>query len=245
MREELNKLADDMADDLLDGLWKVLSNEAGLYKAALEIHRRLRALAERAPAGGEPHGYAYRYNSPLGGTELRFNGGREVNGGKPIEAVPYWLGAPPSQPVAPHFNLAVSPDLQARLDACATLMADWPDYMKRAAQSAPPSQPVAIGSGSRYEWREGHGIFDNERGSYLLLGDDEHASILWRALTSQPVALPDGWVAVPREMTEPMRDAMHDRIRILCDPYERSADIQNDLEVWAAILAAAPEVPRG
>jgi hypothetical protein len=44
-----------------------------------------------------PHGYAYRYHA-LGGDVLRFNSGEPVNGGKPFEAVPYWLGKPPAQP---------------------------------------------------------------------------------------------------------------------------------------------------
>jgi hypothetical protein len=47
-----------------------------------------------------PSGYAYRYRSPFGGTCIRFNGGEEVNGGRPIEAVPYWF-APPSAPATP------------------------------------------------------------------------------------------------------------------------------------------------
>lgn len=51
---------------------------------------------------------------------------------------------------------------------------------------------------------------------------------------------PDGWVLVPREPTDAMLDAMHGRIRILCNPAERTADIQNDAEVWAAMIAAAP-----
>jgi hypothetical protein len=47
-----------------------------------------------------PSGYAYRYRSPFGGTCIRFNGGEEVNGGRPIEPVPYWF-APPSAPATP------------------------------------------------------------------------------------------------------------------------------------------------
>lgn len=46
----------------------------------------------------EPDGYAYHYAWHSGGTVLRFNGGEAVNGSQPIEAVPYWLGKPPSQP---------------------------------------------------------------------------------------------------------------------------------------------------
>lgn len=41
---------------------------------------------------------------------------------------------------------------------------------------------------SRYEWREGYGLWDSARGTYLLLGDDEHAPILWRALMNEHVA---------------------------------------------------------
>lgn len=51
------------------------------------------------------------------------------------------------------------------------------------------------------------------------------------------------WVLVPRVPTEAMLDAMHSRIRILCDPAECTAAIQNDREVWAAMLAAAPPAP--
>lgn len=48
-------------------------------------------------ASAEPSGYAYRY---LDG--IRFNDGREVNGCKPTEALPYWFGAAPvaQEPVA-------------------------------------------------------------------------------------------------------------------------------------------------
>lgn len=51
------------------------------------------------------------------------------------------------------------------------------------------------------------------------------------------------WVLVPRVPTEAMLDAMHSRIRILCDPAERTASIQNDREVWAAMLAGSPPAP--
>ena len=39
-----------------------------------------------------PHGYAYRYHDYRGDV-LRFNNGEEVNGSKPFEVVPYWIGA--------------------------------------------------------------------------------------------------------------------------------------------------------
>lgn len=42
-----------------------------------------------------PFAYAYRYPSfpPVGATVIRFNGGREVNGSKPIEAIPLYSAA--------------------------------------------------------------------------------------------------------------------------------------------------------
>jgi hypothetical protein len=47
-------------------------------------------------AHNTPDGYAYRY--PDG---IRFNDGHEVNGSKPIESIPYFLGVPPSAPAQP------------------------------------------------------------------------------------------------------------------------------------------------
>jgi hypothetical protein len=42
-----------------------------------------------------PDGYAYRYRTTLGNdTVIRFDGSGDVNGCRPIEAVPYWLGNP-------------------------------------------------------------------------------------------------------------------------------------------------------
>lgn len=75
---------------------------SGVLPAPGEANKTASELRALAAQCGEPHGYAYRYPSIFGdgGTVLLFNGGGEVNGGKPVEAVPYWLGAPPSQPVA-------------------------------------------------------------------------------------------------------------------------------------------------
>jgi hypothetical protein len=50
---------------------------------------------EAMPSLAAPHGHAYRYPTPLGGTTIRFTSGREINGFRPIEAIPYWLGKPP------------------------------------------------------------------------------------------------------------------------------------------------------
>lgn len=50
----------------------------------------------------------------------------------------------------------------------------------------------------------------------------------------------EGMVMVPREPTEAMLDTMHATIRILVDPREKTADVQNDREVWSAMIAASP-----
>ena len=59
------------------------------------------------PATMTPHGYAYRYPGPLGGIE--FTDGQAINGSRPIEAIPYWLGVPPTPEAAP---VADDSDLQ-------------------------------------------------------------------------------------------------------------------------------------
>jgi hypothetical protein len=51
------------------------------------------------------------------------------------------------------------------------------------------------------------------------------------------------WVLVPKEPTDEMLTAMHETIRILCCPAEKTADIQNDCEVYQSMLAAAPTAP--
>lgn len=60
-----------------------------------ETHSRQDSHDKDDPSGAD--GYAYRYRHINGGTVLRFNHGEEVNGSKPIEAVPYWF-APVSVP---------------------------------------------------------------------------------------------------------------------------------------------------
>lgn len=48
---------------------------------------------------GEPFTYAYRYPAfpPEGATVIRFNHGEEVNGSKPIEAIPLYTRPSPSE----------------------------------------------------------------------------------------------------------------------------------------------------
>lgn len=68
----------------------------GMTRAEAALGDLLAAIDAQVPSG-----FAYRYRDALaGGTVIRFNSGHEVNGSRPIEAVPYWLGAPPA-PVAP------------------------------------------------------------------------------------------------------------------------------------------------
>lgn len=42
-----------------------------------------------------------------------------------------------------------------------------------------------------------------------------------------------------REPSEAILDVMHDRIQILVDPAKRTADIQNDRDLWQAMIDAA------
>jgi hypothetical protein len=54
------------------------------------------------------------------------------------------------------------------------------------------------------------------------------------------LAADPGWKRVPEEPTPQMLDAFHDRIRILCKPDLKEAEVLNDAEVYRAMLAAAP-----
>ena len=53
--------------------------------------------ATESPETPQPWGYAYRYSDGL----IRFNNGKDVNGGPPIEAIPIWLGHPPAAAIKP------------------------------------------------------------------------------------------------------------------------------------------------
>jgi len=122
---------------------------------AHDLMARARAAREADPEGEppSPSGYAYRYRSPFGGTYIRFNGGEEVNGGRPIEAVPYWF-APPSAPATPPAPEPgevedVAQWLHAHALDCRVLGRDvlgndWAEQCTRAAtllqqQCAPPA----------------------------------------------------------------------------------------------------------
>ena len=71
-----------------------------IVEAASAVLAALAALKAEPEGPANPSGYAYRYHDYSGGTYIKFNGGGEVNGGRPIEAVPYWF-APPSVPTTP------------------------------------------------------------------------------------------------------------------------------------------------
>lgn len=62
---------------------------------AAELEKVLKAHESRAQPA-EPDGYAYRYADGF----LRFNQGAPVNGGKPIEAIPFYFAPPPAQPAS-------------------------------------------------------------------------------------------------------------------------------------------------
>jgi len=55
-----------------------------------------------------------------------------------------------------------------------------------------------------------------------------------------PQPTPEGWQVVPKQPTPEMLNVFHDRIRILCKPDRHEAEVLNDCEVWALMLATAP-----
>ncbi|HYG43191.1 MAG TPA: hypothetical protein VEA17_09745 [Bordetella sp.] len=70
--------------------------------SVLEIFTR--PAAPRVEAS-EPSGYAYRYQDAFGGgTVIRFNGGGEINGVRPIESVPYFFYAAPQASFADAYE---------------------------------------------------------------------------------------------------------------------------------------------
>lgn len=60
---------------------------------AAELEKVLKAHESRAQPA-EPDGYAYRYADGF----LRFNQGAPVNGGKPVEAIPFYFAPQLAQP---------------------------------------------------------------------------------------------------------------------------------------------------
>lgn len=54
-----------------------------------------------------------------------------------------------------------------------------------------------------------------------------------------------GYAVVPREPTEAMLQTFHDTIVIECRPNKREASVLNDIDVWAAMLAAGEATDDG
>lgn len=71
----------------------------------MEIEQPPEPPADRYGRREPPYGYAYRYHG-YGVDVLRFNNGQEVNGSKPFETVPYWIGTAVTQP-AQRFGCAM------------------------------------------------------------------------------------------------------------------------------------------
>jgi hypothetical protein len=113
----------------------------------------------------QPDGYAYRYPA-IDGTITRFNHGQEANGSRPLYAIPYWLGQPPTPqmlpvPVAERLPEGVTDEELLRCYGLAKRdhcyegpMDDWPKRAERAATvhglrailtryARPSSEPVA------------------------------------------------------------------------------------------------------
>ncbi|WP_186166495.1 hypothetical protein [Burkholderia gladioli] len=95
-RDEYHEAADKLAAAIAKYLGVDIGEHSNLncpWDQALDAIENARPVVP-ADAGEAvaPSGYAYRY--PSGdGTVIRFNNGEEVNGSRPLEAVPYWLGA--------------------------------------------------------------------------------------------------------------------------------------------------------
>jgi hypothetical protein len=97
---------------------------------ALDLIEALTAPMSETEA--QPFAYAYRYPAwpPEGATVIRFNDGREVNGSKPIEAIPLYLHAHEPLPV----KAVKDEDAEWLRDVIATyVFADQRDRLKAIA----------------------------------------------------------------------------------------------------------------
>jgi len=75
-----------------------LANKSGNWSVSYDelLSERLNAILrskQQAETPRKPDGYAYRYHDCI-----RFNQGQMVNGGKPIEAIPFFYGEPAAPP---------------------------------------------------------------------------------------------------------------------------------------------------
>jgi hypothetical protein len=141
----------------------------------------------------KPDGYAYRYET-YDGQVIRFNGGIEVNGGKPIEAIPYYFGTPPAAqaqdagPMARHWREAIDELCDGRtqveppldeIEQRARALATCPDYeVSELAKSKGWTEDAK--DAPRFGWLEYGKTFDEfmkqglaETGTAIYVGDEK------------------------------------------------------------------------
>jgi hypothetical protein len=104
-----------------------------------------------------PYTYAYRYPWWSGGSVIRFNNGQEVNGSKPIEAIPPFsvsaiLGAYERAAQVADYSLAraerdwSNPDKQDAVKQVAAEIAEVIRYYAASAGEAGTAETTKIGS---------------------------------------------------------------------------------------------------
>jgi hypothetical protein len=76
---------DEELEDLAE-VMNVSGNPVPAMRRALELWGNSQGILDSSPQPQPPSGYAYRY--PDG---IRFNDGRNVNGCRPSEVIPYWF----------------------------------------------------------------------------------------------------------------------------------------------------------
>ncbi len=122
---------------------------------------RLATPTLREPAEASPNGYAYRYPDGY----IRHTGGKEVNGSKPVQAIPYFYGRPPTAPAPPaalNEPFGNSEELQAaiaRMNECrAGCDAGDPFYADAHAWGRNPKSRRPCPGSREAGWRCGAGI---------------------------------------------------------------------------------------
>jgi hypothetical protein len=113
----------------------------------------------------------------------------------------------------------------------------WKGWLARALSEEAQPEPVAslrVMEESDPTWRGRSFIGLTDAGRALPAGDYR--------LYAQPVpALPEGWVAVPREPTDAMLDAA-ERTEIIHNEWGEDMYVENSDEVYRAMIAAAPPI---
>lgn len=121
---------------------------------------------------------------------------------------------------------------QAKADAVTgySMLCEALDAIAAAPHPAPQPQPV----------RRSPQQLCDALPEGVMWGDPLTPDVLSAAVDALSAEAPEGWQLVPKEPTKEMLDVFHDRIRILCKPDRHEAEVLNDREVWALMLAAAP-----